>query len=198
MVHGRADASLLDSYEPERVAFARRLVATTDQAFTGVTSDGPIARRVRLNIVPALAPAVFSFSPARRFMFRTISQIAIQYRGSSVSEGRAGAVHGGDRLPWVPATQNDRDNFAPLTSLTWQVHVYGDAAPEIEAVCHERQLPLHVFPWRQEMSRTGLLRNALYLVRPDGYVAFAHPSEGATAMTDYLDARKLAQTTRSR
>ena len=34
-------------------------------------------------------------------MFRTISQTAVNYRGSSLSEGRAGAVHGGDRLPWV-------------------------------------------------------------------------------------------------
>jgi hypothetical protein len=31
-------------------------------------------------------------------------------------------------------------------------------------------------------------------VRPDGYVALAHPSGGAIAITDYLDARKLAQT----
>ncbi len=198
VVHGRADASLLDSYEPERIAFARRLVATTDQAFTGVTSDGPVARCVRLHVVPALAPLAFSFGPARRFMFRTISQIAIQYRASSLSEGRAGAVHGGDRLPWVPATRNDRDNFAPLSSLTWQVHVYGAAAPEVDAVCHERELPLHVFPWREEMSRTGFLRNALYLVRPDGYVAFAHPRGDAMALTDYLNAHKLAQTTRSR
>ena len=127
VVHGRADPSLLDSYEPERIAFARRLVATTDQAFTGVTSDGAIARRVRLNIVPAVAPAVFAFRAARRFMFRTISQTAVHYRGSSLSEGRAGDVHGGDRLPWVPASPNDRDNFTPLTSLGWQVHVYGDA-----------------------------------------------------------------------
>src|SRR5207244_9004363 len=49
----RADASLLDSYEPERIAFARRLVATTDRAFTAVTSSGPIARRMRMNVVPA-------------------------------------------------------------------------------------------------------------------------------------------------
>src|SRR5437588_12449712 len=61
VMHGRADPSLLDSYEPERIAFARRLVATTDQAFTGVTSDGAVARRVRLNIVPAIAPALFAF-----------------------------------------------------------------------------------------------------------------------------------------
>lgn len=31
----------------------------------------------------------------------------------------------------------DADNFTPLTSLDWQVHVYGDAAPEIQAVCKE-------------------------------------------------------------
>jgi 2-polyprenyl-6-methoxyphenol hydroxylase-like FAD-dependent oxidoreductase len=78
VAHGRADSSLLDSYEPERIAFARHLVATTDQAFTSATSDGAIARHFRLNILPALAPAVFAFGPTRRLMFRTISQIAIQ------------------------------------------------------------------------------------------------------------------------
>ena len=101
VLHGRADASLLDSYEPERIAFARRLVATTDQAFTGVTSSGAIARLVRLHIVPLLLPLLFAFEAVRRFMFRTVSQTAVNYRGSSLSEGRAGAVHGGDRLPWV-------------------------------------------------------------------------------------------------
>ena len=106
VLHGRANASLLDSYEPERIAFARRLVATTDQAFTGVTSAGAIARRVRLHIVPLLIPLLFAFRAVRRFMFRTISQTAVNYRGSSLSEGRAGAVHGGDRLPWVKADLN--------------------------------------------------------------------------------------------
>ncbi len=101
VLHGRADASLLDSYEPERIAFARRLVATTDQAFTGVTSPGAIARLVRLHIVPLLFPVLFALKTVRRFMFRTVSQTAVNYRGSSLSEGRAGTVHGGDRLPWV-------------------------------------------------------------------------------------------------
>jgi 2-polyprenyl-6-methoxyphenol hydroxylase-like FAD-dependent oxidoreductase len=193
VVHGRADSSLLDSYEPERIAFARRLVATTDRVFTGVTSDGAIARRVRLNMVPAVAPAVFAFRAARRFMFRTISQTAVNYRGSGLSEGRAGTVHGGDRLPWVKVNMNGvEDNFMPLTSLDWQVHVYGDAAPTIQAVCDARKLALHVFPWRPEMGRPGLQRNAVYLVRPDGHVALADPEGSATAITSYLDARRLA------
>jgi len=190
VVRGRAGSSLLDSYEPERIAFARRLVATTDRVFTGVTSDGVIARRVRLNIVPAVAPALFALEAARRFMFRTVSQTAVHYRGSSLSEGRAGDVHGGDRLPWVPARPNVVDNFTPLTSLDWQVHVYGDASRELQAVCEERKLPLHIFPWGPELGRTRLQRHAVYLVRPDGYVALADADGSAAAVTSYLDARK--------
>ena len=69
--------------------------------------------------------------------------------------------------------------------------MYGDAAPEIQAVCEERTLPLHVFPWRPEMGRAGLRRNAVYLVRPDGYVALADPEGSAAAITSYLDARAI-------
>ena len=101
VLKGRADASLLDSYEPERIAFARRLVATTDRAFTGVTSSGAIARRVRMQVVPLILPLLTRFRAVRRLMFRTVSQIAVNYRASPLSEGWASAVHGGDRLPWV-------------------------------------------------------------------------------------------------
>jgi 2-polyprenyl-6-methoxyphenol hydroxylase-like FAD-dependent oxidoreductase len=93
----RADSSLLDSYEPERIAFARRLVATTDQAFTGVTSHTAIARLIRLDIVPLLIPALFKFKALRRF--RTVLQTEVNYHASSLSEGRAGTVQGGDHLP---------------------------------------------------------------------------------------------------
>jgi hypothetical protein len=190
---GRADASLLDSYEPERIAFARRLVATTDLAFTAVTGSGAMARLIRLRIVPRLMPLFFASKAVPRFLFRTVSQTAVNYRGSGLSEGRAGTVHGGDRLPWVKAKLNGfgKDNFAALTTLNWQVHVYGDVSPDIPGLCDARKLPLHVFPWRSEMSRAGLRRNAVYLVRPDGYVALADPQGSAARVAAYLDTRKL-------
>jgi 2-polyprenyl-6-methoxyphenol hydroxylase-like FAD-dependent oxidoreductase len=190
----RAGATLLDSYEPERIAFARRLVASTDRAFTLVTSRGPLARRIRINIVPRLFPFLTSFKAVRRLMFRTISQIQVNYRGGPLSVGRAGRVHAGDRLPWVEAV----DNFAPLAALGWRVHIYGEPIPGIAAMCRARGLALDIFPWRTDMDRTGLVRNALYLVRPDGYVALADPDARTVTLQTYLDERRLLQDAASR
>ena len=148
---------------------------------------------MRLHVVPILMPAFFAFKSVRRYLFRTVSQATINYRGSSLSEGQAGLVHGGDRLPWVPASSDGmmKDNFARLKSLDWQVHVYGDALPEVKAVCDLQRLPLHVFPWYPGIDQTGLRRNAFYLVRPDGYVALADPEGNAKAIKSYFDTRKL-------
>jgi 2-polyprenyl-6-methoxyphenol hydroxylase-like FAD-dependent oxidoreductase len=193
VLRGSAAPAILDTYETERIAFAKRLVATTDQAFTGATSSSALARALRLRIVPFLIPFIFAFSTTRRFMFRTLSQTAVNYRGSALSEGEAGAVHGGDRLPWVKTGDGvDGDNFAALTSLDWQVHIYGAAGPQIRSVCTERRLPLHVVAWRPEMGRSGLQQNAIYLVRPDGYVALADGEARAAALTSYVDAHHIA------
>jgi 2-polyprenyl-6-methoxyphenol hydroxylase-like FAD-dependent oxidoreductase len=159
-VEGRADEKLLESYEAERIAFARRLVATTDRAFTFVTNDGVIARRMREDVAPRVLPKVMSVDSVRRYMFRTISQVLIDYRQSPLSSGRAGRVHGGDRLPWVG------DNYAPLKSLDWQVHVYG-RAPNTPAAADK---PLHAFPWDDAARAAGLEENVLYEIRPDGYI----------------------------
>ncbi|HEY2107546.1 MAG TPA: FAD-dependent monooxygenase [Candidatus Binataceae bacterium] len=189
-MHGHAPAAILDSYESERGAFAARLVATTDRAFKAVTSRGAIARRVRLNLVPMLLPPLFNLTAARRFMFRTISQTALNYRASSLSAGSAGKIHGGDRLPWIaPDSEDGADNFTPLASMQWQVHVYGAANPEIEAICNARGLPLHVFTWGPASESAGLKRNAAYLVRPDGYVALADPDPSSAKLQAYLDQR---------
>jgi 2-polyprenyl-6-methoxyphenol hydroxylase-like FAD-dependent oxidoreductase len=191
--HGRAHDHILDTYEPERIAFARRLVATTDQAFTGVTSSSATARLLRLHIVPVVLPALLRSRAFQRVAFRTVSQTAINYRTSALSESYAGGIHGGDRLPWVRLNRDghDADNFAPLTSLDWQVHVYGAAARAIRAVCSERDLPLHEFRWEPTMKRAGFRRNALYLVRPDGYVALAAADQSPALLASYLDARGL-------
>jgi 2-polyprenyl-6-methoxyphenol hydroxylase-like FAD-dependent oxidoreductase len=181
---GRAGDNLLDSYEAERIGFARRLVATTDRAFSFVTAEGRIADVVRTRVAPVLIPMALAFAPVREFMFRTVSQITLNYRRGPLSRGVAGDVHGGDRLPWAPV--DGVDNFQKLTTMDWQVHVYGSASAELAAWCAAQNVPLHIFDWRSEYEVAGLARGALYLLRPDSYVALADSSGAPNALDRYF------------
>jgi hypothetical protein len=119
-----------------------------------------------------------------------VSQIAVNYRGSALSRGAAGKLRGGDRLPWVKTGQGG-DNFMPLTSMDWQIHVYGDAAPGIRALAEERKIPLCLFAWNAGMKQAGLKHNGAYLIRPDGYIGVADSAGGASAIGAYLSEKKL-------
>jgi 2-polyprenyl-6-methoxyphenol hydroxylase-like FAD-dependent oxidoreductase len=181
---GKAPEGLLDSYEEERLRFARLLVKSTDRLFTLGTARGLGAGLAR-STMPLVMPLVARHCPAR--VFRLVSQLSIEYRRGSLSAGRAGRVHGGDRLPWVAPS----DNYAALSSLTWQVHVYGTAGDELVARLSARNIPLHVYPWGAEAAAAGLERDALYLVRPDGYVALADSAASGATLERYLAARGI-------
>jgi 2-polyprenyl-6-methoxyphenol hydroxylase-like FAD-dependent oxidoreductase len=174
---------LLDSYEAERIGFARRLVATTDRVFSFATTEGPIADFLRIRIAPWLVPGITGIEAAREFLFRTVGQLTLNYRGGPLSTGKAGRVHGGDRLPWVDI--DGEDNFAPLDAMTWQVHVYGAPSRELAQWCADRGLALHAFPARPEYLAAGLETNASYLLRPDSYVAVADPTGSPRVLDEY-------------
>jgi 2-polyprenyl-6-methoxyphenol hydroxylase-like FAD-dependent oxidoreductase len=174
VVQGRASERILDTYEPERIAFARRLVETTDRAFVITTKNGPLARFVRLTVLPLLLPPLLRRRSLRRMMFRILSQTRIAYHKSALSRGAAGRVRGGARLPWVEhATPDGGDNYTPLERRNWQIQVYGDAAEAVVTVAAEHHIELVRFPWTPDASKAGFARGAAYLVRPDGYVAAA-------------------------
>jgi hypothetical protein len=127
----------------------------------------------------------------RRFAFRTVSQITVNYRGSALSAGQAGKLRGGDRLPWVRrvgagANAGAESNFAALTSLEWQLHVYGESTRDLPKACEDWGIRLHMFPWQAPMKHSGLKRGAAYLIRPDGYIALAAADGEATTIHDYL------------
>jgi hypothetical protein len=117
-------------------------------------------------------------------MFRTVSQIMLNYHDSPLSLGVAGKIRGGDRLPWVATSA--ADNHAPLTEISWQAHVYGVARPELSSWCATHGLRLHVFAWEPEHQAAGLAPDALYLLRPDTYVALADATANPSSLDGYF------------
>ena len=161
-------AILLDTYEPERRTFAKQLVATTDRAFQIVNHDGGLARayvRASRRSQSARSSALrsvdaYCFAGCRSSRSRITT-------GPNRSATHAGRVRTGDRLPWLPASNGDEDNFAPLAARAWQLHVYGEVAAELRD--HVR-VPLHAFAWSEAARVAGLAQGVPYLIRPDGYV----------------------------
>jgi hypothetical protein len=152
-----------------------------------------VAAVVRTRVFPTIVRSLFMIAPMRRWLFRTVSQIGIQYRASALSVGRAGEIHGGDRLPWVDLDGRRRgmDNFASLESVDWQVHVYGEADAQLVSACQRLGITLTTLAWSPAARRAGVARDAAYLVRPDGYVALATESEAARQIADYFANRGI-------
>jgi len=160
------------------------LVKTTDQAFKFLTSQSPVSGFIRRRVLPKLMSTALNTTAGGHTFFRTNSQVAIQYRDSVLSRGRAGEVRGGDRLPYV--AYNDTDNFAALGSLDWQVHVYGKAKPAFLRAMTRRGIAVREFASTPASLKAGLAKGGAYLVRPDGYVALAMQQQDERKLVAYL------------
>ncbi|MDX8501537.1 FAD-dependent monooxygenase [Mesorhizobium sp. VK4C] len=184
VVQGRADPRLLDSYEPERIAFAKKLIESTDTAFRFITSRSRLIGLLRRYLIPKILNMLLHTSFGSRFFFGVISQAAIQYRAGPISSGTAGKVSGGDRLPYVAGANGD--NFEPLRSLDWQIHVYGEVNADFRSMLAPTGIAVHAFAWSDTAEKAGLQHDAAYLVRPDGHVALASPVQEAASFQRYL------------
>lgn len=165
----KSPQNLLDTYELERLPFAKTLVSTTDRVFQIVTSTSFLGMAWRNLIFPYLVPLVFQYSQLRELFFKFISQIKVNYRSSPLSQKNQGTIQAGDRLPWV--CFETTDNFHALKSLTWQVHIYGEINVLLKKNLQEQSIPIIQFPWTSSAHNQGLIHNAAYLIRPDGYIS---------------------------
>jgi 2-polyprenyl-6-methoxyphenol hydroxylase-like FAD-dependent oxidoreductase len=179
VIQGRTGPGILDTYEPERIVFARKLVETTDRAFQGIVGQGWGSQFLRSWIVPHLLPALTGLAAVRRAMFSTLSQTRISYRDSALSAGRAGDVRGGDRLPWLC------DNYRGLDGLDWSLQVYGSLGQQLTQAAAAIGVTVDRFDWDGTAERSGFGRDAAYLVRPDGHVALALPDQDAATLNAF-------------
>lgn len=167
VLKGNASTNLLDTYEPERIKFAQKLVSTTDKAFQIMANS----RTVKNFVIPFFAPKLLRFNVLKKLMFKTISQTNLNYQQSELSTGEYGKIKGGDRLPWI--YDKNIDNFEPLKSYDWQIHVYGDVTQDVKKLANVSGLQLYNVSWNSSMNAKGIKENSVFLVRPDCYVSVA-------------------------
>jgi 2-polyprenyl-6-methoxyphenol hydroxylase-like FAD-dependent oxidoreductase len=130
---GLADPALLDTYEPERAPIGRRVLRFTDRAFTVATSTAAVLRFARTKVAPRLVPLALRAKGGRAYLFRTISQLAIEYRRSPLSQNGPHAGRGrpraGERLPDGAVDRDGRrSTLHAVTGTTgWHLLLCGSA-----------------------------------------------------------------------
>jgi len=201
VVNRQADATLLDSYEKERVPIAERLLNTTDRAFKLVVSDSWLAGLLRTRIIARIAAFAMTFERIQRIGFRTISQTGIHYRKSPLSQSLQGlpdgAPHAGDRFPWLKlkfeANGAGKDLFQKLDDTRFNLLVVGQPSPPHKTLGLGDLLRVHVIPDDPvndaEFARTQIPRPAFYLVRPDGHVGLCGSRLEIPAIGRYVSER---------
>ncbi len=182
---GRADPALLDSYEDERLPIARRLLSTTDRAFSLVVSESWLARVVRSRLLAKILALLMGVKRVQRLAFRTISQIGIRYRNSPLSETLSGlpeaSPRAGDRFPWLRLKFHPSGSleglYGKLDDLRFTLLVFGQAAPPGGIPELGDHLRVHEVPSDptndRELARARIPRPSFYLLRPDGHVGLA-------------------------
>jgi len=198
VVQGRVDASLLDSYEAERLPVAQRLLATTDRAFRLVVSDSWWAGVLRTKVLARIAAFVLRQPRAQRFAFRTVSQTGIHYRGSTLSATMPGvpsdAPRAGDRFPWMrlrfAADGPVEDLFERLDDTRFTLLLFGPADAAAQPLLPGDGLRREVIPDDAHnvaaLAKAGIARPSFYLLRPDGHVGLCGGRFDAAALTRYF------------
>src|ERR1700752_4407387 len=102
VVKGFAKQELLDTYNEERLANAKRLLESTDRMFELAAGSNWLMSFIRTTIFPPVAGFVASLESVSRRIFPLISQIGVNYRHASLSQHTADEhdVKAGDRLPY--------------------------------------------------------------------------------------------------
>jgi len=198
VIRDGVDEALLDTYEDERLPIARRLLATTDQAFRVVVTDNRVAGLLRTEVIARMAAFAMRRPRVQALAFRTVSQIGIHYRESELSRSTNGlpnsAPRAGDRFPWLrvslAAGASAVDLFEKLDDTRWQLLVIGQPAPAAQELAPDGGLEVHTIA-DDEANQAALARARLpapsfYLLRPDGYIGLCGARLDAVAIARYL------------
>jgi 2-polyprenyl-6-methoxyphenol hydroxylase-like FAD-dependent oxidoreductase len=196
-IRGYVKPHVLDTYNDERIANAKRLLRTTDQLFEFGTGDEWYFRLFRDHILPPLAKLVVHFDAAKEFIFPTLSQIGISYDKSDLSrhgEDVNFKIKSGNRFPWFSI--DGKSFFDHLREPKFKLITFSEGrenTAETNFGILPEWLEHQTFPLYPHIAGIfGSVHTFSVLVRPDNHVSFIVPGDGIEEFNKY-NAETLAK-----
>ena len=211
---GSAPERLLDSYDSERLAIAKQLIAGTDRAYRFVLHPGALGRGVARH----LGPFILGLDVVQDGFRTVLEEIGLNYRHGPITEdhGGTGDVRAGDRAPDAvvvdAASLETISLFDLMRGTHWTLLLFVGASngasrgSEMENAAHAAAKlgirPIIVAQGLETLALEGatLVRDrgghaheaygvdepALFLIRPDWYIGFRGRPRDAAKLSDYF------------
>lgn len=183
-----AGTEILKSYNDERLENAKQLLETTDRIFSLAASPNELFVFLRLHILPYIAHFAMSLKSVQHQFFLIISQIAINYRNSPISETHGNfALKAGDRMPYflIDGTSiYDRLHAPKFHFLVFDdgTESMAELTNEFDPIADEFTIPL--YPQIAEIFGTD--RSFCVLLRPDNYIGYIASGVNVDGVNEYL------------
>ena len=175
-----ASPEILNTYNEERLPFAKWLMKFTDRGFNMMTSDNWFVRTFRKYVVLKLAGLVLGRNSMKPQLFKTISQIWYSYYGKSLSKSMTKQklnFNVGERLPYIDS-YNSTDKFYELfKDASFHLLYIGESKLNSEiqdSIKNMFSFPVKIVEQNLTVSwkKLGVSKQLFILVRHDNYMAF--------------------------
>jgi FAD binding domain len=208
VIKGQADPKLLDTYGDDRIPVIHDVPMKTERLTDAIGSENPTFR----SVFSYIAPWVVGHDMVQQNVTEHMSQLALNYRKSSISasEGHAGDIEAGDRIPnfklmtvgggGEAASEPKLVNLFEILSIDRFTLLFANLQ---DAVATHQSVQASLLPWKslietyrvtpakgqeEPFRRVFGTEPSLVLVRPDGYAAFTGPENSLEALEKYLGA----------
>jgi 2-polyprenyl-6-methoxyphenol hydroxylase-like FAD-dependent oxidoreductase len=188
VIKGAAGESLLDTYNEERLANAKRLLDSTDRMFELAAGSSWLMSFLRTTIFPPVAGFMASLDAVSKRVFPLISQIGINYRKDDLlsehTDDEFEDVRAGDRLPYFLV--DGESIFEQLKAPKFHVLLFGKGECEQFAEfgdlvdCHQISIDARISEIFGTEDDFGLL------LRPDNHIAFIESVITPEQVADYF------------
>jgi 2-polyprenyl-6-methoxyphenol hydroxylase-like FAD-dependent oxidoreductase len=189
VLRSSASLEILHTYNEERLPNAENLTRTTDRFFDLAASPSLFLSFVRINIFPYVANLAFRMNAVKQFVFPRISQIAINYRKSSLSVNVGNFdVKAGDRMPYFEI--EGESIYDRLREPKFHLLLFSDGTAPIDNTLDDlgELIDLHSFPIYPNIAEIfGSSESFCVVLRPDNYIGYIRAGFSAESVSNYID-----------